>query len=184
MVNYNNGKIYKIEPISGGEDGDVYIGSTTSKYLSQRMVEHRSGYKRWKNGKKERKTTSFNLFDKYGVKNCQICVLELVNVNTKDELLAREGFYIKSIICINKHIMGRTKAEYYQDTRESKAEYQEDNREKITVYRKKRYQEIKEKLNEKCLCECGHFGVKSNHRHIHSKRHKDFLQTRTVTENL
>ena len=27
MVNYNNGKIYMIEPISGGEV-EVYIGST------------------------------------------------------------------------------------------------------------------------------------------------------------
>ena len=36
MVNYNNGKIYKIEPLNG-EEGDIYIGSTTKEYLSQRM---------------------------------------------------------------------------------------------------------------------------------------------------
>ena len=41
MVNYSNGKVYKIEPISGGEEGDVYIGSTTKRYLSQRMNTHR-----------------------------------------------------------------------------------------------------------------------------------------------
>ena len=33
MVNYNNGKIYKIEPVNG-EEGDIYIGSTTKEYLS------------------------------------------------------------------------------------------------------------------------------------------------------
>ena len=172
MVNYNNGKIYKIEPISGGEDGDVYIGSTTKIYLSQRMSNHRSKYKRWGNGIGNL-MTSFNLFEKYGVANCQISLLELVNVNTKDELLEREGFHIKSINCINKVIVGRTPREYL-----------EDNRERIIVYRNKWYEENKEKINEKCLCECGHNGLKKSLiRHFKSKRHIDFLRTRIVTEN-
>ena len=51
MVNYNNGKIYLIEPIDG-EDGDVYVGSTTKIYLSQRMSEHRNSYNLWKQGKR------------------------------------------------------------------------------------------------------------------------------------
>jgi hypothetical protein len=46
MTNYNNGKIYKIEPLNG-EDGDIYIGSTTKKLLCQRMASHRYDYKRW-----------------------------------------------------------------------------------------------------------------------------------------
>ena len=33
MVNYSNGKIYKIEPIIDHDEGDIYIGSTTKKYL-------------------------------------------------------------------------------------------------------------------------------------------------------
>ena len=45
MVNYNNGKIYKIE---NNIDDMIYIGSTTKQYLSQRMDKHRSSYKRWK----------------------------------------------------------------------------------------------------------------------------------------
>jgi predicted GIY-YIG superfamily endonuclease len=112
MVNYNNGKMYKIEPISGREDGDVYVGTTTCKYLSQRMTQHRSGYKSWKNGKSSN-FTSFILFDKYGVENCKIQLLELVNVKTKDELIAREGFYIRTLNCVNKVIPDRTKEEYY-----------------------------------------------------------------------
>ena len=31
MVNYSEGKIYKIEAING--DGEIYIGSTTKKHL-------------------------------------------------------------------------------------------------------------------------------------------------------
>jgi hypothetical protein len=59
MVNYNNGKIYKIESHLGDK---VYIGSTTKEYLSQRMTAHRESFNQWKKGKREL-TTSFLLFD-------------------------------------------------------------------------------------------------------------------------
>ena len=48
MVNYNNGKIYKIEDLSGEI---CYIGSTTKERLCQRMVNHRAKYIHWKSGK-------------------------------------------------------------------------------------------------------------------------------------
>ena len=41
---------------------------------------------------------SFTLFDKYGVENCKIVLLEKVNVSTKEELLAIEGNYMKILI--------------------------------------------------------------------------------------
>lgn len=154
MVNYNNGKIYKIEPISGGEDGDVYIGSTTCKYLSQRMSDHRSDYKRWKAGKRE-KVTSFNLFDKYGVKNCKIVLLELVSVQTKDELVERESFYIRTINCVNKVIPNRTKEEYLQDPdikvaiSTNKKIYRENNKETISARDKIHYENNKEAISAK-----------------------------------
>ena len=49
MVNYNNGKIYKIEPMCDHDEGDLYAGSTTKQYLSQCMGTHRSGYISYKN---------------------------------------------------------------------------------------------------------------------------------------
>lgn len=39
MVNYKDGKIYKIV---SSQTAKIYIGSTTKKYLSQRMDDHRS----------------------------------------------------------------------------------------------------------------------------------------------
>ncbi len=51
MVNYENGKIYKIESHLGDK---LYIGSTTKQYLSQRMDKHRTDYKQWLNGKNVR----------------------------------------------------------------------------------------------------------------------------------
>ena len=110
MVNYNNGKIYKIEPIVDHDEGDIYIGSTTKQYLSQRMENHRSKYKQWKNGNYY-KVQVFEIFDKYGVSNCQIVLIETVNAESKDELLAREKHYIKSFKCVNKYIPGQTKEE-------------------------------------------------------------------------
>lgn len=49
MVNYKNGKIYKI--VSRYTDM-IYIGSTTKKYLSDRMYTHRYELGLWMNGAK------------------------------------------------------------------------------------------------------------------------------------
>ena len=48
MINYNNGKIYKIEPICDHDEWDIYIGSTTKQYLCQRMATHKYYYKKYK----------------------------------------------------------------------------------------------------------------------------------------
>ena len=126
MVNYSNGKIYKIEPIVEHEEGEIYVGSTTKKYLSQRMDNHRNDYNRWKDNKFH-KLTLFALFDKYGIDNCKIYFLESVNANSRDELLAREGHYIKNLKCVNKCIIGRTAKEYYIDNIDKIKQHYKDN---------------------------------------------------------
>jgi hypothetical protein len=45
---------------------------------------------------KRRAITSFGLFDKYGFENCQISLLEVANVESKDALKVRERHYIES----------------------------------------------------------------------------------------
>jgi hypothetical protein len=127
MVNYNNGKIYKIESHLGDK---VYIGSTTKEYLSQRMTTHREGYNRWKQGKKEL-TTSFLLFDEYGIENCLIVLLELCPCESKDQLHAREACYIRTVTCVNKCIPLRTPKEYNDDNKEQHKEYYHENKERI-----------------------------------------------------
>lgn len=107
MVNYNNSAIYKIESDQGGL---IYIGSTTQQ-LNKRFQKHLSQYKIWKS-KKQRYTTSFEVFDKYGIENCQIILLESVNAKNKEELHAREAHYIKTLECVNKNIPNRTKKEW------------------------------------------------------------------------
>lgn len=104
MVNYANGKIYKIQPKQGG---DIYIGSTTTKYLASRLAEHRSSYKRWKDGKTHYFSV-FDIFDKYGVNECVIILLELVSSTCEDELLKRERHYFEETDCVNKMIPFRS----------------------------------------------------------------------------
>ena len=166
MVNYNNGKIYKIEPIVDHDEGDIYIGSTTKQYLSQRMDNHRNDYKKWKNNK-YRKVQVFEIFDKYGVSNCQIVLIETVNAESKDELLAREKHYIKTNKCVNKYIPGQTQKEY-----------RESHKEEIKL-RDKKYRELNlEKIKEKTVCQCG-----GSYTHVHqschfkSIKHQNYLKS-------
>ena len=116
VVNYNNGKVYKIVC---NISGLIYIGSTTKKHLSQRLDKHRSAYKSWKNDNTKPYTTSFKVFEN---DNFKIVLLEAVNCNTKNELTARERFYIESTDCVNKFIPLRSHKEYIQTNKESISE--------------------------------------------------------------
>jgi hypothetical protein len=149
MVNYGNGKIYKIESSLGDK---IYIGSTTKAQLSQRMTHHRSDYKMWKDGKYNM-TTSFHLFEEYGLENCKIVLLEDCPCETKDQLSAREAHYIRTLPCVNKFIPLRTQKERYETNREKIIEYQKeyrvDNKEKIIEKKKEWYEKNKDKIIEK-----------------------------------
>jgi hypothetical protein len=169
MVNYNNGKIYKIEPNCEHEEEEIYIGSTTKEYLSQRMEKHRSSYKYWKEGKCG-KTNSFILFEKYGVENCNIILLEYINAQSKDELTAKEAEYIKNYKCINKFLPFQTneerkdkkqtyllqnkdkvqkiKKEYYEKNKDKIKEYRENNKDKMQEYNKEYREKNKDKMQE------------------------------------
>ena len=151
MVNYSNGKIYKIEPIVEHLEDEIYIGLTTKQFLSQRMDNHRRCYKSWKNGKCG-KVSVYDFFNKYGVDNCKIYLLESVNANSKDEIQAKEGQYIKTLKCVNKRIECRTDKEWYNDNKvrllEKQKEYSNNNKDKICQYQKEYRVNNKQKLSE------------------------------------
>jgi hypothetical protein len=185
-IDYSKGKIYKIEPLNGDE-GDVYIGATSKEYLSQRMTAHRSDYRAWLNKKSKSYTTSFKLFEKYGVVNCSIILLESVNAKSFDELKAREQYYIKNISCVNKVIPLQTEKEYNQ---KYKAQHKEEiklyeqtvNREKRNAISKRYYDANKEKIMlQKSLqykpteCQCGSIVRKIEMtRHNKTKKHIEY----------
>ena len=137
MVNYSNTKIYKIWSPQGA---NIYIGSTTKKYLSQRMDSHRHDYK----SETVVKTTSKLIFEEYGVENCFIELIEAKDCKDSHESSQLEGHYIRTMDCVNKNIPGRTMKEYRETNKETIKEYRDINKNKM-----KEYQAInKEKLKE------------------------------------
>ena len=102
MVNYSNGKIYKIY---SDETDLVYYGSTTRK-LCERLAEHKIDVKR--SGKNGRSITTGLLLKDY---ICKIVLVEDYPCERKEQLLMRERFYIENNNCINKCIPIETKEE-------------------------------------------------------------------------
>ena len=89
MPNYQNGKIYKLV---SNISSDIYIGSTVNK-LSHRLCEHKN---------KSNQCVSKQLFANDAV--IQIILIESCPCNSKSELIAREHYYITTLVCINKRI--------------------------------------------------------------------------------
>ena len=106
--------------------------------------------------------------DEYGVANCKIELIENYPCNSKEELLRREGEYIKNIECVNKCVAGRTAKEYKQEHKEyfnakrrehyknnkeahsqKVKEYQEQHKEEIAKRRHKHYEANKDIIAEK-----------------------------------
>ena len=187
-MDYKNGKIYKIESHLGDK---VYIGSTTKQYLSQRMVAHRNDYKKWRNNKSGY-VRVYELFNEYGIENCHITLIEIFPCNTRDELRAKEGFFIKSVACVNKNIAGRNKKEYNEEHKDQIKNWQKDFYDNHPNYsrdyyeaNKEHYTELRnayrtkncESLNKKHECSCGGKYI-FRHQSTHNKtlRHLTYLE--------
>jgi hypothetical protein len=201
MPNYQQGKIYKI--VSNIDDDICYIGSTTRPLLCQRMEQHRISYRRWKNGKRGL-TTSYEMFEKYGVENCSIELIEIVPCNSKDELNKKEGEHIRNLNCVNRCIAGRTNKEYYEANKDTiidrHKEYYEANKDDITQHKRKWYEANKDKMlkrakeyyeanrdkisqkgKEKYTCVCGLTIRKSDkNRHEKSLKHMNYCASVSV----
>ena len=158
-TDYQKTKIYKIESHLGDK---IYVGSTAKEYLSQRFQQHKVQYKRWKNGVGV-KYTSFELFDEYGLEYCSIVLIEACLCNSKDEKNAKEGHYIKTLDCVNKVVVGRTREEtqkaYHQSDKgkivkkEAAKKYQQSDigKQKISEVQKNYYQRKKAKKLEQLI---------------------------------
>jgi hypothetical protein len=122
MPNYQDGKIYMV-----WAGNDRYYGSTTNT-LSRRLSAHKSVYK---NEKVLKKNTCCVLFEKYGVDNCKIELVELFPCNSKMELEMREGFYVRENDCVNRNMPRQTmegakelkKASYQKRKEEGRIKY-------------------------------------------------------------
>jgi hypothetical protein len=142
MPNYQNGKIYKI---INYENDDIYIGSTCET-LSQRIAKHRADLKRYINGERHY-ITSFKILEKT---SATIILLENYPCNSKEELTAREAFYIKENDCVNKIIPLRTDKQYREDNKDVLSEKAKDrykNNEDYREYIKLNSKQTREAIN-------------------------------------
>ena len=171
-INYNNSKVYKIWSPQGNK---IYVGSTTKELLSQRMTAHRLNYKTWKRGNRGL-TTSFLLFDEYGLENCFIELLEAKECTSKDELRQLEGKYVRELVCVNKIIPGRSDKQYRDETKGKRQIYYEANRDTFNENKKVYYEANKDYFNliknQSLQCTCGKSYTHSNRvRHFKSVFH-------------
>ena len=172
-INYNNSKVYKIWSPQGDK---IYVGSTTKQYLSQRMTAHRKDYNYWKSGK-GKFTSSYLIFDEYGLDDCFIELLEAKLCSSKDELRKLEGNYIRELECVNKCIAGRTSKEYTEDNRERRKpllkQWREENKDTLKEKQKKYVEDNHDvliaKKKEIMTCECCGKTYKRSHKSDHLK---------------
>ena len=169
---YQNGKIYKITDIGYNK---CYIGSTIEN-IKQRIARHRHNYKEHLKGKFNN-VSSFKLFEEFGVENCKIELVESYPCNNKDELEAREGYYIRNTECVNKLNPDRTK----EDIVKYQKEYRINNIDRLTSYNKQYREGHRDEISEKRSvlneCCCGvKFQLSNQARHFKSKHHQAYLE--------
>jgi hypothetical protein len=171
-TDYNKGKIYKI--ISDLTD-KFYIGSTSQKYLCDRLNNHKSEYNRWlKNNKGY--CSSFELIK---LEQYKIILIESYSCNSKAELQQREQHYIDKYKCDNLLNIFRSfnsleyTKEYKKDWEEKygkdRTEYYKNwnNREEVKL--KKRIYDEKQKEKITCICGCI---ISKNAMYLHKKSKK------------
>ena len=151
---------YKIYKIYSYDDDKIYIGSTTQP-LYKRLGCHKSTYIHFQ--KKQTKYISSVEILKNPTHKIEL--IELFPCDTKEELVKREGYYIKKLDCVNKRIAGRSKKEYIEDNKESYDQWHRD-------YYKKNKTETLEKGAVKYKCECGTMATVGHiTRHVKSIQH-------------
>ena len=162
MVNYANGKIYKLVCTLPDID-DIYVGGTAKPKLSDRMCCHRCEAKasKW----------NFKLYKfmrEHGAENFKIELLEEYPCKSKKELGKREQHWIDTLkpslntanaTCHRKEVVKRynskpsTKAYYREYRRKHPQKYTEEQKQRRKEYNKRRFasmsQEDRDALNAK-----------------------------------
>ena len=111
MNKYEKAKIYKL---IDNTNGNIYIGSTI-----QSLANRKSKHKQIKNKCKSKLIIDNGDYD--------MILIENYPCSSKEELIARERYFIENIECINKNIPGRTKKELQNYNKE----WYNDNKERI-----------------------------------------------------
>ena len=142
MVDYENGKIYKI--VSDNSDL-VYIGSTAKYELKDRLAGHVGDF----NGGKYCSSSELIKQPHYA-----IIEVEAYPCNSKTALTTQERFWIlkyrdEGINVVNVNIPSGIEADSFADwTKQYNKQYRQDNEDKIKEASKKYRQDNKEKIDD------------------------------------
>ena len=110
------------------------------------MTKHRANFKQYMDGKGNY-ITSFKILEKT---SATIILLENYPCNSKEELTAREAFYIRENNCVNKIIPLRTDKQYREDNKDILSEKAKDrykNNEDYREYMKLNSKQTREAIN-------------------------------------
>ena len=159
-MDYKNGKIYQI---LNNVNDDVYVGSTTQP-LCKRLYKHKADTK-------VRDCNIHKLIREIGEDKIYIELIESCPCNSREELRAREGYYIRERGTLNNLIAGRTQQEWIEDNKEQLKEY------KHKYYKLSMEQEHIRKY-EKVMCDtCGCQSTRNNlARHQQSNKCKSYVK--------
>lgn len=158
---------------------DVYVGHTTN------MIKRRSCHKIRCT---DETSNNYNLYvydfirNHGSWKNWEIIQIEEYNCKNKEEALKQERFWLDELnASLNKVLPTRNSKEYRNDNKEycynKIKEWRKDNQEYFKHQQKEYYESIKEKRNEKIICECGCQISKTNlKRHQTGKIHLDKME--------
>lgn len=156
MADFSKGKIYKIW---NDANDKIYVGSTT-QVLSKRFACHITGSKI--ETKKHRPL--YADMCKIGSDQFHIELIQNYECDSKNELNAREGFYIRELrsnkpdLGYNKNLAGRTKSD-------SQKQYYDLHKKYYENYHKKYYL-------IKYNCECGANNISWNNKTHHEMTNK------------
>ena len=144
MVNYQLGKIYKIVC---NKTGLIYVGSTCEPTLARRLAKHKGSYNYYLNHQQEknRYMTSFKIIEN---DDCDIVLIENCPCENKDELHKRERYYIESLDCVNKVIVGQTDKEYREQNKAKNKEWRNNHKEALKLTKSDYYFKNKEEINK------------------------------------
>jgi hypothetical protein len=136
MVNYANGKVYKLV---NDVDDAVYVGCTCGK-LSERLNEHKKASRLKPNIRVYEHVTATGGWKDGGWK---IILLAETPCEDREQLHAHERHWVERVGTLNMRVPGRSKTEYVATHREEQAEkaraYRAAHSEKINARRRANY---------------------------------------------
>ena len=146
MVNYQNGKIYKMLM----PDGYFYIGCSCNELRVRKQMH--------KTKSNENKSVNRRLYNHMFINNIdwgevRMVLVELFPCNSKGELLLRESEitrdYKNDIFCLNTMFFSKEDGSSIEHAKECDTNYRKNNRNKISTRMKLYYEENSDSIKKK-----------------------------------